>query len=1213
MNRANTFGGSQLNRVKGNKAALSLLPILIFIGCIGNGGLSQGSEGSASLFQPNTASRVSASISAETGGYVNVGSAQLKIPSQALDSDSTITAEVVDIQLPSGGPRAIGKAIRLKPEGLQFLKPAELEICYSGAEAAALVENGAQIYYHTDDNHYVAIAGSVDTARHCVKSHIEHFSSYVAAAVAQVPGNTAPNIGGANFLPTTPLAGIPLRVRTTINDVNGGSVPGIVAVAFLNYRTVGASSYTRVPLQADTTDDTVTNRYYYLIPASEVTTAGIEYFFEATDNLNSKRTTTAVTRTVPNSASALRFNPTGTLQISAGFNRALTLQATDGTTWQNISADSTGVTNSALGSLLRMGPSTVRFSALGAGSGQVTGMAGTLSASINVNVVPGLLTHIELTDVNQVILTGTLELPAGYVYDFDAIGFDSFGNVATILPSFSASGGIGNITVNLTGAHLTAGPAGSTGSLVVDLGGLTDSLGISVYQAPEVTATAPFDNTTGIALDSTIGVSFSHIMDTSTLTTTTSSACVGSLQVSSDNFVTCVAMASSTPAFQASNTLAILTPAGSLAGLTTYKIRVTNLARNTAGYPLAATYTTPTGFTTVEAPLPPVTLSLTNSVFSENNGSTTVTAYLSQAYASPVTVTLAFSGSAQPGDYTASATTIIIPAGQLSGDITLTGIDNALFDGNRTVVVDIASVVNGIEAGAQQVTADIQDDETAPYVIAGTPLDGSTGNPVNTVITLSFSQPMNPATLTLSTTTACTGAIQVSTQAANFSTCIAMNAALAVMSNGNTTATLTPAAALANSTTYLVRITAAAQGANGAPLANPITSPNGFTTEAAAVTDRFNGEIGDSQFGSCIDADNNYLMIRSVAAHTIYKRVSGIWTQVFRIPSPDASNASNPRACAISGDYLAFIAGATQSAVHVYKNVGSDNYSQTETLSFVNPANGFNANLNAVDLSGDRIIVASRSYNGNIGIAMLYERAPASESWQLIQQMPSQAVPGPSAGFAYDVAINGLVAAISPTDDGAVEIYERDVNGVWQFTGTFGSSYPGVDFLDISDTGVIFGGVPNGTSGPFGPPVSGYVWVVEKDLNGSWHITNTLVGSDSQSLDQFGSALAAQGDTLVIGARAEDTDGLESYDDPVAGRGGIYVFKKAVSGVWQQMSKIEQSVGIPGDSNGRQADYLGSAVGIADTSVFGGAPYTINNFGLPNAAQTGTVWIYPAP
>jgi hypothetical protein len=67
-----------------------------------------------------------------------------------------------------------------------------------------------------------------------------------------------------------------------------------------------------------------------------------------------------------------------------------------------------------------------------------------------------------------------------------------------------------------------------------------------------------------------------------------------------------------------------------------------------------------------------------------------------------VTVTPSLSGTATLGaDYTASASQIVIPAGQLTGSITLTGIDDNLDEPNETAIVGIAGITNGVETGHQ--------------------------------------------------------------------------------------------------------------------------------------------------------------------------------------------------------------------------------------------------------------------------------------------------------------------------------------------------------------------------------------------------------------------------------------------------------------------------------------------------------------------------------
>jgi hypothetical protein len=114
-------------------------------------------------------------------------------------------------------------------------------------------------------------------------------------------------------------------------------------------------------------------------------------------------------------------------------------------------------------------------------------------------------------------------------------------------------------------------------------------------------------------------------------------------------------------------------------------------------------------------------LGLTGSPLAEYAGTATVTATLSATYSLPVTVNLAFSGTATPTtDYTASANSIAIPAGSTSGSIALTAVQDTVSDPNETIIVDIDTVANGTETGTQQVTATITDDDPAPAVTSFT-------------------------------------------------------------------------------------------------------------------------------------------------------------------------------------------------------------------------------------------------------------------------------------------------------------------------------------------------------------------------------------------------------------------------------------------------------------------------------------------------------------
>ena len=133
--------------------------------------------------------------------------------------------------------------------------------------------------------------------------------------------------------------------------------------------------------------------------------------------------------------------------------------------------------------------------------------------------------------------------------------------------------------------------------------------------------------------------------------------------------------------------------------------------------------------------IPTVTLSLNQNTIAED-GAATATTTLSATSIQEVTIQLNFSGTAIGGiDYAPSASTITIPAGSLSGTITLTAIDDALDEEDETIIVDIASVTNGTEDGSQQVTLTLTDNDAPPTLSIDDPsvVEGNSGT-----VTLTF-------------------------------------------------------------------------------------------------------------------------------------------------------------------------------------------------------------------------------------------------------------------------------------------------------------------------------------------------------------------------------------------------------------------------------------------------------------------------------------------
>jgi len=126
-----------------------------------------------------------------------------------------------------------------------------------------------------------------------------------------------------------------------------------------------------------------------------------------------------------------------------------------------------------------------------------------------------------------------------------------------------------------------------------------------------------------------------------------------------------------------------------------------------------------TACTTNDVDLVPLAqIQATASVIPEAGGSLDVVVTLDAAASKAVTVELEFSGSATSDDYQVSATTVVIPAGSLSGAVSVTTIDDSDVEGSEFVEVRMAGVTNAL-ADANSIAAFTidDDDQAGPSVV----------------------------------------------------------------------------------------------------------------------------------------------------------------------------------------------------------------------------------------------------------------------------------------------------------------------------------------------------------------------------------------------------------------------------------------------------------------------------------------------------------------
>jgi elongation factor P hydroxylase len=134
--------------------------------------------------------------------------------------------------------------------------------------------------------------------------------------------------------------------------------------------------------------------------------------------------------------------------------------------------------------------------------------------------------------------------------------------------------------------------------------------------------------------------------------------------------------------------------------------------------PETITTATATGTITESDPVPTVQFSTASQSVNENGGALTVTVTLTGAIDAPAAVPITFGGTAVQGtDYTASATSVTIPAGVTSATFTITPIDDNQFSSsNKTVLVGFGILTNASAGTPASDTVTIAESDPQPTV-----------------------------------------------------------------------------------------------------------------------------------------------------------------------------------------------------------------------------------------------------------------------------------------------------------------------------------------------------------------------------------------------------------------------------------------------------------------------------------------------------------------
>lgn len=242
----------------------------------------------------------------------------------------------------------------------------------------------------------------------------------------------------------------------------------------------------------------------------------------------------------------------------------------------------------------------------------------------------------------------------------------------------------------------------------------------------------------------------------------------------------------------------------------------------------------------------------------------------------------------------------------------------------------------------------------------------------------------------------------------------------------------------------------------------------------------------------------------------------------------------------------------------------------------------------SVDLSGDFVVVGEPGEEGATGTAFVYLRGTGTDTWALQQELaPANVSSGGEFDPAYgtSVAIRGRTIAVgAPLDSetainsGAVIVFEYDAKAAaWTELDKLKASTPELEdqfgfAIAATDEVIVVGAYGDDDQATD----AGAVYVYEREAESdSWDFAQKLVADDAEEGDRFGYSVAASGTTIAVGIFNEfaPTD-----------IGAAYVFEQAEEdGPWEQVQTLEASDAEPGDR-------FGSAVGIGNDVVLVGAP-----------------------
>ena len=387
-----------------------------------------------------------------------------------------------------------------------------------------------------------------------------------------------------------------------------------------------------------------------------------------------------------------------------------------------------------------------------------------------------------------------------------------------------------------------------------------------------------------------------------------------------------------------------------------------------------------------------------------------------------------------------------------------------------------------------------------------------------------------------------------------------------------------------------------APGTNAAEGAAYVFSRNqggaGTWGEAASLIDTTGSFNDNHDFGSSVAVDGDTVAVTApnifgLGAVYIYSRNqggAGLWGRAATLSDPAATAGDAfGVSVAVYGDTVAVVAPV---AAYVYNRNqgGAGLWGLVASLSDPAPSNNY-----TVAVDGDTVVLGSSTNNTGFGAAYIFDISGGTFTLAASIEAPTAAGSGASLGFS--VAVNGdtlVVGAYGAIDyEGEAYVYSRNQGGAGRWGLAASLSDPGGMTGDDFGYSVTVDGdtVAVGAFGTNNSQGAAYVYSRNQGGAGHWGLAATQ-NDPGMGFDEFGTSLAVNGDTLVVGA---------FYTSDAEGKAYIYGRNQGGAGAWGLAASLS-------DPGAKADDCFGAAVAVDGDTVAAGAYCT--------GGQQGAAYIF---